>query len=458
MTVSPGTPNTALPAGQCGDYSSPTEFFVSCWWHPSCPKKFPLMNSHPGCAPCLRVKAEFLHKAFQALLLFVSQSSTSPSFRLETAEEDHHGPDHSSDSHETTDHHHQDPDVEHIIQHKLEHDVDKHSVGYHGNPTETKLQEIYRGGLSTREMILGYMVHMGPYWDMYRAVLKSLASESGTLLLVPATELLCQALGEEDAPSGCDVTNAIEVLQRHLSHMYETQLLASMVTPKDVLGAVEDFVQALIRKNATEKDTDIQDKISQAIASGKLWQDSDFEKNVTKFVKDAMDNSFRDTQKTEVSLLHGMLRWFLTDRDLEKALFQTICRSDQIIQCLAAYFHRTYGKASAAEIALSIHGILENILGSWDDRVTVFGHIKEAFNTLTGKHLPLSFFMYDGLIQGIKSGEIELPAVLGYMEMAKMNPKMIEALADYDNQAFRRVKNVYVPLYKYINAAFVHDI
>ena len=54
------------------------------------------------------------------------------------------------------------------------------------------------------------------------------------------------------------------------------------------------------------------------------------------------------------------------------------------------------------------------------------------------------------MVQGIKSGDIELPAVLGYMEMAKVSPDVIRAISSYDGQAFARFKHIYVPAYKFI--------
>ena len=58
--------------------------------------------------------------------------------------------------------------------------------------------------------------------------------------------------------------------------------------------------------------------------------------------------------------------------------------------------------------------------------------------------------MYSGLIEGVKSGEIELPAILGYMEMAKLNPVLIQKIANYDSQAYARFKHIYVPIYKFV--------
>ena len=106
----------------------------------------------------------------------------------------------------------------------------------------------------------------------------------------------------------------------------------------------------------------------------------------------ALQGSPKLVMPAKTSLVQGALRLFLSDRNLKRALFETVRGSDIAVSAAAAYFHGKYGAVpSRAATETVVRETLTDMLDSWAAREAVFEAMKTGFTRLTGKRMPLSF-------------------------------------------------------------------
>jgi hypothetical protein len=260
----------------------------------------------------------------------------------------------------------------------------------------------------------------------------------------------------EHTPEKCDIDTAVEAIQQALEHVKDLDMSAAALPVQAIYEPMHQVFKALTHDDSAAG-ANVQAALEKVGKEG-LSSLPGFQEGIGFILVSGQARSKQEPEMimpSKLSIIQGALRLLLSDRDFEKTLFEAAHKSPKVVSSVAQYFYTKYGVVENQEVAEEIvKETVEGLLENWNNRAAMFEIMKLGFTKLTGKHMPLPYIMYSGLIEGIKSGDIDLPAILGYMEMAKLNPALIQKIANYDSQAYARFKHIYVPIYKFVREYF----